>query len=77
MTVYQMPTVFKDNVALAIAVSPGAAAQADMVLDVAIKEAIAAIRTTVGTRAYRVARAELRLTLAGHSADRILGRTSR
>lgn len=70
----QMPTLAKDNVALAIAVSTEPAAQADMVLDVAIKEAIEVLRTTVGTKAYRIARAELRLTLAGHSADRLLGR---
>lgn len=78
----QLQTVFKDNVALAIAVSPGRDAQADLVLGVAIKEAVSIFRPPadeplVGTRAYRIARAELRLTLAGASADRILGRTTR
>lgn len=73
----QLQTVFKDNVALAIAVSPGRDAQADLVLGVAIAEAVRALREPVGTRAYRIARAELRLTLAGASTDRILGRTTR
>lgn len=72
----QMQTIAKDNVALAIAGSQTPAAQADMVLNVALNEAAEVLRTTVGTKAYRIARAELRLTLAGHSADRLLGRTT-
>lgn len=71
----QLQTIAKDNVTRFA--NRDQHGTADLVLDVAIKEAIAAIRATVGTKAYRVARAELRLTLAGHSADRILGRTTR
>lgn len=73
----QMQTQAKDNVALALSVAPSLTAQADMTLDVALKEAVTCLRTPVGTRAYRIARAELHLTLAGHSADRLLGRGPR
>lgn len=52
-------------------------ATADLVLDVAIKAAVAALTSDVGTRAYRAARAELLLATAGASADRILGRGPR
>ncbi len=73
----QMPSIAKDNVALAIAESPTPAAQADMAMDVAIKEAIYALRSRGTSAEFRMARAVLHLTLATHSADRLLGRGPR
>jgi hypothetical protein len=52
-------------------------ATADLILDVATKDAIAALASKAGTPSYRVARAELLLAKAGASADRILGRGPR
>lgn len=52
-------------------------AQADLVLDVAIKEAIQFLRRRAGTEYYRITRAELLLERAEASAARILGKSSR
>lgn len=48
---------------------------ADLILDIAVKDAIAKIRHDRQTPAYRLARAELVLARAGASADRLLGGT--
>jgi len=75
MSIHQLPTVYKDNVELAV--SRDLPAHADLVLDVAIKAAIEALRSPVATPAYRFERAVLLLSAAEASADRILGRTTR
>ena len=50
------------------------AATADLILDVAVKAAVARLRAThVGTPAYRAARAELILAPAAETAERLIG----